>query len=134
MMYLTKKPDTLGALASSLCLVHCAATPFLFLAQTGSVLSHMTMPSWWKFLDFVFLAISFLAVYRSTQTAKINWVKPALWLSYAFLFIIVINEKLELIPLPETVIYIPTLALIAFHLYNKKYCNCTTNECCTNEG
>jgi len=134
MIDITKKPDALGALVSSLCLVHCVATPFLFVAQSGLVVNHLTMPSWWKFFDFLFLAISFLAVYRSTQTTTINWIKPALWLSYGGLFLIIMNEKMELFPIPEATIYIPTIALIGFHLYNKKYCNCTTNDqCCAHE-
>ena len=33
---LTTKSDLWGAFASGLCLIHCLATPFIFLAQAGA--------------------------------------------------------------------------------------------------
>jgi len=50
------------------------------------------------------------------------------------LFIIIMNEKMAWFSLSEQAIYFPALALIALHLYNKKYCQCNNNKCCTNEG
>ncbi len=134
MISISRTPDTFGALASSLCLVHCIATPFLFIAQSSSLARHVHPPSWWSFLDYAFLLVSFLAVYRSTQTTSIAWIKPSLWFSWAALFIVIWNEKIGLLALPEVLTYIPTLALVALHVYNKKYCDCNKNECCTNEN
>ncbi|KGL63471.1 hypothetical protein PHEL85_0507 [Polaribacter sp. Hel1_85] len=91
-------------------------------------------PSWWKIIDYFFLVISFFAVYRSTQTTSSKWVKPALWFSWFTLFIIIINEKVAWFSLNEKAIYVSALALILLHLYNKKYCQCNTTKCCTNEG
>ncbi|PKV51378.1 MerC mercury resistance protein [Aquimarina sp. MAR_2010_214] len=134
MIFTNQKPDNLGAIASTLCLVHCIATPFIFIAQSCSITCCDVTPNWWKFMDSVFLVISFLAIYRSTQTTASNWMKPSLWLSWFLLFLIIVNEKTAWFPLNENLIYFPALTLIVLHLYNKKYCQCNTTKCCTNEG
>ena len=134
MILINQKPDSIGAISSTLCLIHCVATPFIFIAQSCTMTCCDGTPSWWKFIDYFFLVISFFAVYRSTQTTSNKWIKPALWFSWFTLFIIIINEKAAWFPLNEKAIYLPALALILLHLYNKKYCQCNTTKCCTNEG
>ncbi len=126
-----KKADTWGVLSSSLCLVHCIATPFFFLAQT-SIISHTTnTPIWWKSLDFIFLIISFFAVYRSSKTTTNQFIKKALWISWCLLFTLIINEKIALIKIPEVAMYIVGFTLVALHIYNLNFCQCKTNNCCT---
>ena len=131
-----KKPDSIGALASTLCLIHCVATPFIFIVQSCAITCCKAagIPSWWGFIDYFFLVISFFAVYRSTQTTAKNWIKPLLWLSWSALFIIIVNEKAAWFSLSEQAIYFPAFMLITLHLYNKKHCQCNTTKCCTNEG
>ncbi len=133
MILIKQKPDTFGTLASSLCLIHCVATPFLFIAQTCSTTCCETAPIWWQSIDYIFLVISFFAIYWSTQTTSINWIKPLLWLSWISLLMVIVNEKLKWFPLVEAIIYIPAFVLMILHLYNKKYCKCSTDTCCTNE-
>ena len=123
----TIKPNLIGAWASALCLIHCLTTPLLFVVQAGLV-SH---PQWWGFLDVLFLAISLFAIYYSSKTTTKNWMRFALWTSWLFLTLIVLNEKLSLFPLVEEAIYIPSVALVFFHLYNRKYCQCEDEECCS---
>ncbi|CAZ98503.1 MerC domain-containing protein [Zobellia galactanivorans] len=134
MILIKQKSDILGTLASTLCLVHCIATPFLFIAQASSLSCCSTPPTWWKLMDTIFLIISFFAIYWTTQTTTIRWIKPMLWLSWFILLLVIVNEKLELFSLAETIIYVPAFALVILHLYNKKYCNCNTSKCCVNEG
>jgi len=122
--------DLLGALASGLCMIHCIATPFLFIAQTCSATCCEAAPNWWSWLDYAFLVISFIAVWQTGKTSSKNWVKYALWISWVLLLVTIINEKLILIALPEAAIYLPALALVALHFYNLKYCQCKTNGCC----
>ena len=133
MILLKQKPDSIGAIASTLCLIHCLATPFVFIAQSCALTCCSGVPMWWGSIDYIFLIISFFTVYRSTQTTTKNWIKPALWISFTALFMVIINEKINAINLNEKAIYIPAIALIMLHLYNKKYCQCHTNTCCTNE-
>jgi len=133
MILLKQNSDKIGALSSTLCLIHCVATPFIFIAQSSSITCCNTAPSWWSFIDYVFLVISFFAVYRSTQTTSKNWIKSSLWISWSLLFIIIINEKMKWFSLEDYFIYFPALALIILHLYNRKYCKCNTTKCCVNE-
>ena len=133
MIVLKQKTDLIGAVTSTLCLIHCIATPFIFIAQSCSMVCCDSAPVWWGAIDYFFLVISFFAVYRSTQTTSSNLIKPFLWLSWSVLFIIIMNEKRAWFPLGEQAIYFPALTLIVLHLYNKKYCQCTTTKCCTHE-
>ena len=133
MIVLKQKTDLIGAIASTLCLIHCIATPFIFIAQSCSMVCCDSAPVWWSVIDYFFLVISFFAVYRSTQTTASYWIKPFLWLSWSVLFIIIMNEKITWFHLSEQAIYFPALTLIGLHLYNKKYCQCNTTKCCTNE-
>ena len=134
MISIKQKPDVLGTLASTLCLLHCIATPFFFIAQTCSATCCDVTPIWWQIIDYIFLTISFFAIYWSTKTTTINWIKPALWLSWFALLVVIFNEKIELFLLPKFAIYFPAFALMILHLFNKKYCKCRNDKCCTNEG
>ncbi|MDO6737434.1 MerC domain-containing protein [Wenyingzhuangia sp. 2_MG-2023] len=134
MIFIKQKPDYIGAMASTLCLIHCIATPFIFIVQSCSITNCNGVPTWWGFIDYFFLVISFFAVYRSTQTTSEKWMKTLLWIAFFTLFIIITNEKNAWFYLDETFIYVPAVALIGLHLYNKKYCQCNQGKCCTNEG
>ena len=134
MILIKEKPDVLGTLASSLCLIHCIATPFIFIAKSCSASCCSATPLWWRFIDYLFLVISFAAIYWTTKSTTLSWIKPILWCSWFMLFIIIINEKIGLLSLPDTIIYVPAISLVMLHLYNKKYCNCENDKCCVNEG
>ena len=126
----TTNSDFVGAFASGLCLIHCIATPFIFIAQT-SVATYSNPPLWWGFIDILFIGISFFAVYWSAINSSRLWMKYALWISWAGLCFIIMNEKIGLLSIPEFSIYIPAIALIGLHIYNKKYCQCKDENCCT---
>ncbi len=123
--------DPIGALAGSLCLLHCAATPFIFIIQPLAI--EETAPTWWKSLDYIFLLVSFFAVYWSVRNTSKNWMKYALWISWIILTMAIINEKLELFALTEFSIYIPAIGLVFLHFYNRKYCQCADETCCASE-
>jgi len=128
-----QKPDIIGAIASTLCIIHCAATPLLFLINTCSFGDCETVPSWWKNIDFLFLLISFTAIYQSTKKTT-NFVKPLLWFNWSLLFSLIINEKLEMFTLPEIITYITAFTLTGLHLYSLKYCQCKNDKCCVKNG
>ena len=131
---LSSYPNLWGSLASGLCLAHCVVTPFLFAAHTGHVQGHHAHPEWWGFIDLMFLVISFLAIFWSVRNTSKYWMKLSLWVSWALLTMIILNEKLTLVPISETFIYIPSIALIVLHLYNRKYCKCKEEDCCTSSN
>ncbi|MDC8005851.1 MerC domain-containing protein [Aureisphaera galaxeae] len=127
------KSDILGSTASTLCLAHCLATPFLFAAHAGHVHGHHEHPFWWGVLDLGFIVLSMVAVYWSAKNTSKNWMRYALWLSWGFLAFVIINEKLAFVHIVEEIIYIPSLVLVALHLYNRKYCNCANESCCASD-
>ncbi|NKI32175.1 MerC domain-containing protein [Croceivirga thetidis] len=128
-LQLTSKSDVIGISASTLCLIHCIATPFLFVAQAELLGGTESHPFWWGLLDIAFLLVSYFAVWWSASNTTKTWVPYALWISWGFLSLIVLNEKFELMRLPEQLIYIPTVCLIIFHLYNRKYHDCSEEQC-----
>jgi len=127
---LSTRSDLLGSVASTLCLIHCLATPFLFAAHAGHVHGHHEHPAWWGALDIMFIAISCAAVYWSARNSSRRWMKYALWISWVLLAFVILNEKFGWIHLVEEAIYFPSLLLVGFHLYNRKYCKCSNDDCC----
>lgn len=125
--------DKVGILASTLCLLHCVATPFLFLATSCAASCCETSPYWWKSIDFIFLIISYFAIYKSTKHTTKTWIKYAMWASWTFLFVIILNENISLFSFSKHIIYIPSILLVIFHLLNLKYSTCKTNGCHLNE-
>ncbi|MDW7693975.1 MerC domain-containing protein [Flammeovirgaceae bacterium SG7u.111] len=127
------KSDFLGTIASSICLVHCLATPFIFVAEASMHHHHHgDSPFWWQMIDLAFLIISFAAVYWSAKNSSRKWMKSALYASWIALAFILVNEKLALFHLMEELIYLPAIGLIGLHLYNRKYCQCADETCCAN--
>ena len=129
MKVLKLHPDYLGVTFSSLCMLHCFLTPFLFITQ-----AHLsTMPAWWQPLNFVFLSLSFFAVYRSSQKSSNQIVKFFMYLFWTILAFLLISEEIELLHLPEALTYATGSILAFIHIYNRKYCQCDDEECCVNE-
>ncbi len=127
-----KKPntDTIGAIASTICMIHCLLTPVLFITKScaSTHCCAADTPIWWSVVDFVFAAIAFFAIWESTQFSTKKWVKYGLWFSWLSLSFIIVNEKVSLISLFDYAIYIPAISLVLFHIYNQRYgCN---KDCC----
>ena len=128
---LKQKSDLIGAIASFTCMIHCIATPFLFIASACSKSCCASAPTWWIWLDFVFLFISFFAVYKSTKLTSKSWMKPALWTAWIALSITIFMEQSDFIYFSEYYKYASAFSLIALHLYNLKYCQCKSGNCCS---
>ncbi|GMN05339.1 hypothetical protein MTsPCn5_07270 [Croceitalea sp. MTPC5] len=123
--------NLIGALASGLCLIHYITTPFLFVAQAGLSIHYDSHPQWWDFLDILFFVVSLVAVWWSGKTSSKPQVRLALWISWILLATVILNEKFSFFSLLEEAIYVPSVSLIFLHLYNRKYCKCAGDECCT---
>ena len=122
----TIHPDNLGATISTLCVIHCFATPFLFITQSYM----LVVPGWWQALNYMFLALSFFAVYKTSQNSSNQIVKTLLFIFWGILATLLISEEFELFHLPEFITYLIGLTLAGLHIYNKKYCQCVDDECC----
>ncbi len=125
-----EKSDSIGVISSGLCMIHCLATPFFFVAAACSKSCCAAAPSWWLWIDYTFLFISFIAVLYSTKSTKYNFVKAGLWLSWLGLFFCIINISYTFIDMSDNIKFIPAFSLIGFHLYNTRFCKCTEKECC----
>ena len=123
------KSDTVGALASALCMLHCLATPFFFIASACSLSCCSNTPLWWQWMDYLFLGISFFAIKYATKSSSEDWVVQGLWVSWSVLFLFIVNLKFEWIHLAENLKFIPAFALVGLHVYNMRYCQCK-KECC----
>lgn len=126
-----QKSDTLGALASTLCFIHCLVTPFIFIAKSSTYIEHHHAPLWWKSLDYLFLVISLFAVKHSTKNSSKKIMIPLFWVNWGVLVFVIINEKIGFISLPEIITYITALTLACLHIYNLKFCQCKNDKCCT---
>jgi len=124
--------DFMGALASGLCVLHCLATPLLFIVQAGATCGEAG-PWWWSVIDFLFLAVSAVAVWKSARESNLKWLSSALYVSWAVLALLLVNHRLHLIPLPHMLLYLPALALVGFHIYNLRSCQCVDDGCCVSE-
>ena len=123
------KSDAIGAIASGLCILHCLATPFFFIASACSLSCCNNTPLWWQWMDYVFLGISFFAIKYATKSSSKDWVVQGLWVAWVTLFIAILNIKMEWIHLAENIKFIPAFALVGLHMYNMRYCQCK-KECC----
>ena len=129
LQHLRFKSDTIGVFASGLCMAHCIATPFFFIASACSSSCCNNAPTWWQWMDYLFLAISFFAIYQAAKSRTNAWVKQGLWISWAGLFFLIINIKLEWVYLAENIKFIPAFMLVALHMYNMRYCQCEEDYC-----
>jgi hypothetical protein len=134
MRLILDKSDIFGALASALCVIHCLVTPFIFIVHICSTNACETSPVWWRNLDYIFLFISFLAVAHSAKNTSKSFMKPLLWTNCVILFLLILNEKMQLVSLTENITYIAAFSLAVLHIYNLKYCQCQTSKCCTHNG
>jgi hypothetical protein len=120
--------DNIGALASMICLIHCFATPFIFISAASLEHSHhYNSPLWWSLIEIVLMIISFIAVFWSAKSSPQNWTKYALYISWIILAFFILNEKFDMIRLPEFMVYLPAFSLIVIHLYNRKHTRCKSN-------
>ncbi|WP_339923175.1 MerC domain-containing protein [uncultured Cyclobacterium sp.] len=129
-----KNSDTFGVLAGGLCLVHCMATPLVFVLLNCPTENCLGVADYWNKLDYLFLFVSFLAVSRSSLNTSRRFMKPALWCSWLLLFSLLLIEKNNWYLIPEIMIYVSAMLLALLHVYNLKYCKCETDKCCHKNG
>jgi len=128
------KPDTVGYLASTLCLIHCISTPFIFITQACTISCCAESPIWWQSLDYIFIIISFFAILRSTQTSSNKIIKILLWTTWLIFFISIMDKSMQLVNINNSFIYVTGLLLALLHLYNLKYCQCKNETCCSKKN
>ena len=101
MKLIIKHSDYVGASASGLCLIHCIATPILFLSQASLISISNEMLFLWQSLNFLFLAISFIAIYHSVQNSSNSYVKILFFLNWLILSALILTELFEILSIAE---------------------------------
>ena len=130
MVLTTKNSDYIGAIAGVLCIIHCIITPLLFLINAELATKQALFAL--QFIGYVFLIISFFAVYRSALNTTNNTVKVLFFLLWGALLFLILNESFGAFRIAETFTFISAFYLSALHIYNIKYCQCKDENCCTN--
>ena len=132
MNLLSSSYDRIGIIAGSLCMVHCIGTPFLFIAKACASTCCSEAPIWWLLIDYLFLIISFVAIFYSLKKIVNFWFKFSFWFSWVLLFICILNHSISLLYLPHYFIYIPATAIIVLHFYNILLNKQAKDKCCNN--
>ena len=130
MRLIIKYSDYVGASASGLCLIHCIATPILLLSQASLISIVNERLFLWQSLNFLFLAISFIAIYYSVQNSSNLYVKILFFLNWLILSTLILIELFEILSIAEFYTYIAAISLSILHIYNLNYCRCEDDSCC----
>ena len=125
--------DSIGIIASTLCTIHCIATPFVFIAKACTATCCSEAPAWWIMIDYLFLIISFIAIFFINKNLNIKWLKIAFWTSWILLLITIANHSINIILLPKNFIYIPSISIVLLHFYNLQFCKCKNETCCAKQ-
>ena len=129
----TISSDHLGILTNVACMLHCLATPLLFVTQAQVSTLTLEVPFFWIFINYLFLFVSLAAISRSVQNSSNSYVKIFLISTWIFLGFFILNENFEIFNIPEFFTYLAAITLSALHFYNLKYCSCKDDECCTHK-
>ncbi len=123
--------DLFGMVSSSLCVAHCLFTPVLFVVQSNVVSPHDAfIPFWWSMIDYVFIIIAFLYIYRSAKITTKPWMRYAFYISWLWLTLSILDEKLQVFSIPEISKYLSAFTLIVLHVYNRYFCSCNKDDSC----
>ena len=131
MVVAIKNSDAIGSIAGILCIIHCIITPLLFL--TNAELATKQTLFALQLIGYVFLIISFFAVYRSALNTTNKTVKVLFFFFWGALLFLILNESFGAFRIAETFTFISAFSLSALHIYNLKYCQCKDETCCTND-
>lgn len=111
-MNLPSKPDIIGVLAASLCMVHCFFTPLLLVVFSAF--------EWFHTLSYVFLFISFVSAFEATKHSENLKILAVIWISFViFAIAILFEDDFEFL---HALSYIASLGLIVGHILNIRYC------------
>ena len=131
MKLIIRNSDRIGVISSTLCMIHCFATPFLFLSQTSLIFMTVDLTISWYIINFIFLIASFIAIYYSVKNSFNKFIKIFLYFFWTILTGLIINETMGFLSIPETATYLSAFSLICLHIYNLNFCRCDNDECCT---
>ncbi|MEM6540916.1 MAG: MerC domain-containing protein [Bacteroidota bacterium] len=116
--------DWLGAAASGLCAIHCALAPVFFAARPvleSTMGEHSHGEGFWALLDYLFLVLSLAAVWYSSRHTTHKGIKKILWAAWVIFAVGLLSEVFHF-SYGIWFMYVGSIALVAAHLYNHRYC------------
>ncbi len=107
--------DKAGIAAAVLCTIHCLIVPALFLINYlwRTNVAAGFLPLWWDKVDYVFLLLSFWAVYHAVKHATLKDIKISLWGFWGLLAVAIVFENYV-----HWLAYIASAGLVITHLRN----------------
>lgn len=111
--------DRVGIISAIVCGVHCLIIPAVFLLKysiaDGAEAAGwgVGLPHWWEWLDYIFLAVGFYAVFHAVRHAPSRWIRVALWIFWLFLAIAVVFEDTL-----HWMAYLASAGLVTTHFLN----------------
>ena len=121
--------DKIGIISSSLCMIHCMGTPFIFIAKACTTTCCSNAPTWWLMIDYLFLIISFVAIYFTTTKELKSWINISFWTIWIFLLLATLDHSLRLSIFPNYFIYVPASLIIILHFCNLNFNICKNENC-----
>ena len=76
-------------------------------------------------MNYIFIIISFIAVYKSVLNSSNSIIKSILFISWFALTILILNEQFEILHLQEVYTYLSASILCVTHFYNLKIVDVT---------
>ena len=128
-MKLELQYDKIGIISSTLCMIHCIGTPFLFIAKSCSPTCCSDAPTWWLMIDYLFLLISFFAIFHTTNSSTSLWLRIFFWTTWTILLFSIVDHSFNYHIFPKNFSYFPGLTIVALHFYNLKINKCENNNC-----
>lgn len=110
--------DYTGIASSGLCIIHCLLMPLVFSAQSVYLQHQDGVPF---HLDYLFLFLSFVAVYYVTRQNSSHWINTLLWLSFGLFAVSVIFQDVFYILIYFQ--YLASFLLILGHILHIRRCN-----------
>ncbi|MCU0392616.1 MAG: MerC domain-containing protein [Thermoflexibacter sp.] len=120
------KADYLGMLSAGLCLIHCVLLPIVFAWRAVNFEHDVEGIFKW---DYIFLVISFYAVYQAAKTTISPIIRWALWASFILLTTSIILESYA--EVFEYIIIFASVCLVIIHFFNLRYCQ---HEACASQN
>ena len=104
--------DYFGIASATFCVIHCIATPFLIVI--------VSKYEWWSSLSYLFLTISFFAVYQASKSKPPAYILTFIWAGFVGLTLSTLSE--DYWTYGELTGYIFSVVLVTGHILNIRYC------------
>ncbi len=110
--------DFIGVGASSICLVHCLATPLLI--SLGA--TFIAGPA----ITYLFIIVSFFAIFKATEDTRSIRIALFLWVSFwGFLFSALFHDEYHWL---RYAMYLFSVLIIVGHILNMRHCRFCEKE------